>query len=384
MPLTLTLVAVYQQPGPHPRLLVGLLAASTILWGAWLVVRGPWRRQATSNGTITLLLLIGVAAASGAATMIDGPSWAANFAAGAALEAGATVKARATVLVPLLAGVGLAVGSLLHGASAFGLFGKLPTQYYFAFYVALFAGTALVGLARGLRQEQLVQTRRLLDERLEASAQREQAAALAERARIAREIHDILAHSLADLAIQLEVADALLSDSADPAQVLERIRHAHRLASEGMGETRRAIQALHSDSPPLPDALAALLGAYERDGGRAHMEVEGSPRPLSAAAGLAMLRIAQEALANVRKHAAGQPVEVCLAYVREQVMLTVTDGVVDRSAGTIGESGRPPGLDGVAGGFGLAGMYERLRLVGGSLTAGPVSGGWAVHAEVPG
>jgi signal transduction histidine kinase len=214
----------------------------------------------------------------------------------------------------------------------------------------------------------------LLAQQLETQAERKRAAALAERTRIAREIHDILAHSLGDLAIQLEVADALLTDGGDRTGALDRVRRAHRLAAAGLVETRRAVHALHSDTPPLPDALAVMVGAYREADSDVSLEVTGSPRPLPAAAGLALVRAAQEALVNAHKHAAGSPVTVLLDYGPEHTLLTVRDGAGDAAA---------PG-DGTSGGLGLAGMRERLRLVGGSLTAGPLAGGWTVRAEVPG
>ena len=145
---------------------------------------------------------------------------------------------------------------------------------------------------------------------------------LAEQTSIAREIHDILAHSLADLCIQLEVADALLTDNADVAGAVRQVRRAHRLAEDGLRETRRAVYALRRDTPPLPDTLAVMAAAC----GQAVFRLQGSPRPLPAAAGLALVRTAQEALVNARKYAAGLPINLCLQYATDRVGLTVTDG----------------------------------------------------------
>lgn len=383
LPLTLLLVVLFQQSGSYPVVLAGLLAATSVFWIAWLWVR-PWRSPIPGGGVVATLLLMAIAATSGAATMIDGPGWSANFTAIVVLEAGATVRTRPTAGVMLMAGVGLGLGTWVHGGNADGLWGQLPAAFYFVFYVILFGFVALAGVLRGLRREQLVQAERLASQRQEASKQREQAAALAERARIAREIHDILAHSLAALSIQLEVADALLSEQKDTVRALDHVRQAHRLADEGMEETRRAIDALRSDTPPLPDALAAMVGGYRREGGTVSMYVEGSPRPLSVSAGLAMLRIAQEALSNANKYAAGKPVELRLRYGQDRVTLIVTDNSIEMAAADAEVTAQSPGIAGVSGGYGLAGMHERLRLLGGSLSAGPVSGGWAVHAEVPG
>ncbi|MHB8312314.1 MAG: sensor histidine kinase [Candidatus Dormibacteria bacterium] len=381
LPLTLALVATYQQPGSHFQLLVGLLGTASITWMAWLALR-RWRDEAPGAGLVPLLLMTLIAFTSGMATMVDGPGWAANLTGVVAVEAGATHRARTAVGVALAGILGLAVGDLIHGGEAYGLFNRLPTVVYVAFYAAVLILLMLAGLSRGLRRQQVRQAHLLLAQQQESSRQRERSVALAERTRIAREIHDILAHSLADLSIQLQVADALLSDGADAAGALQRIRHAHRLAAEGMEETQRAIQALRSDAPPLPDALAAIVGADRRGGGATRLLVEGRARPLPVVTSLALLRTAQEALANAHKHATGLSVLLELDYGPGRVGLSVTDGA--REVPPTSPAGPAAALVGVSGGYGLAGMHERLQLVGGSLVAGPVLGGWTVHAEVPG
>jgi signal transduction histidine kinase len=367
LPAVLVLVAA-GHPQSRRGELAGLLAVASAAWVAWLVVR-PWRAGAPARGRAALALMLVIAAASGLATMIAGNS--AILAGIAAIQAGTTLDAVSAVSVPLAGVAGVAVGSLVFDRPSAGI--------YLAFYGVVLAGATLGGVARGLHRQQLGQARRLLAQEQQTRAEQDHAAALAERARIAREIHDILAHSLADLSIQLEVADALLSDSADTTGALERVRHAHRLAGEGLDETRRAVHALRSDLPPLPDALAVIVGTY----GEARLELDGPVRPLPAAASLALIRTAQEALVNARKHAPGRPVSLRLRYGPGQVDLTVRDGARPARPGQPGPPPEPAGA-GVGGGYGLAGMRERLRLAGGSLTAGPVEGGWVVRAEVPG
>ncbi|HEV7711708.1 MAG TPA: ATP-binding protein [Asanoa sp.] len=144
-----------------------------------------------------------------------------------------------------------------------------------------------------------------------------------------------------------------------------------------MDEVRRVVHALQSDTPALPDAVTAMTGAYREDGGEARFDLLGSPRSLPPAVGLALIRAAGEAMANARKHAAGRPVTVVLRFDDDRVALTVADESGDLTAHQL------PAPDGVGGGYGLASMHERLRLVGGSLTAGPTGAGWRVHAEVP-
>ncbi|MEZ0109982.1 signal transduction histidine kinase [Catenulispora sp. EB89] len=221
------------------------------------------------------------------------------------------------------------------------------------------------------------------------------AAALAERTRIAREIHDVLAHSLGALAVQLDLTDSLLT--ADPPRTAEAIKlvaDARRIAVDGLVETRRAIATLRSDTPPLPEALTAMVSEHRtRSGASASLDVEGTPRPLAPDVTLALLRVTQEALANAAKHAPRRPVTARLRYEPDSVDLSV----LSRGAGTVAEHDpepqpepetelepgpEPEAVPGLNGGYGLAGMRERLLLVGGELRAGPSAAGWHVHAHV--
>jgi signal transduction histidine kinase len=223
---------------------------------------------------------------------------------------------------------------------------------------------------------------RVRRQRVELAAQQalsreEQArvAALDERARIAREIHDVLAHALAALTVQLETADALL-ESNRPVQARESVVRAGRLAREGLAETRRAIGALRGDTLPLPALFDALADGYRSDF-KAPMtvRVSGQPGALSADTSLALYRTAQEAITNVRKHAPGAPVEIDLRYTPEDVDLTIANGAP------------PPGADrplaGAGGGYGLTGLRERAKLAGGTFDAGPTSGGYRVDVRIP-
>jgi signal transduction histidine kinase len=205
-------------------------------------------------------------------------------------------------------------------------------------------------------------------------AREEQArsAALAERARIAREIHDVLAHSLAALSVQIETADALL-EGGHPDRARATLDRARSLTRDGLAEARRAITALHGDAPPLPEALASLAEAYTADTGRAaHSNVEGQPRQLPADASLALYRTAQEALTNARKHAGGADVTLRLGYRLDDVVLTVTD-----------TGGEPTSQPAPVGGYGLTGLRERAELAGGALNAGSCGDGWRVEVRIP-
>jgi signal transduction histidine kinase len=203
-------------------------------------------------------------------------------------------------------------------------------------------------------------------------------AALAERSRIAREIHDVLAHTLSSLAVQLEGTRLLLEQRpGDPAAVVA-VERAHRLASEGLAEARRAVGALRGDHLPGPDGLQRLVDEFGQETGTpSHFEVSGQPTVLGPEAQLALYRTAQEALTNVRKHAqAASSVDVRLSYAADGAELLVEDAVPV----SIAES-ETNGTNGS--GYGLVGMRERAELVGGTLEAGPLPTGYRVRLWLP-
>jgi signal transduction histidine kinase len=199
-------------------------------------------------------------------------------------------------------------------------------------------------------------------------------AALDERARIAREIHDVLAHSLAALSVQLETADALI-EGGRTGQAHTSVRRAGQLAKEGLAETRRAISALRGDTLPLPDLLATLTAAYEMDtGAPATVEITGERHELRADVTLTLYRTAQEAITNIHKHAPGAPIAVALAYQPEIVTLTVANGASPDGERPLADAG---------GGYGLTGLRERAELAGGTFAAGPDGHGWRVDVRIP-
>jgi signal transduction histidine kinase len=199
------------------------------------------------------------------------------------------------------------------------------------------------------------------------------AVALAERANAAREIHDILAHSLGALVLQLDALDAVLgSETPDHEKAVEVLARARSLAVEGLNEARQAVGSLRADPPPLVDALRHLIEATAR----ATLEITGEPRPVPAEVSVALRRTAQEGLTNAVKHAPGSTTTVHLAFSPGAVVLTVTD--------TGCPNGHAPGpLAHTGGGYGIDGLRERAELIGASLTAGPRGPGWEVTLSVP-
>ncbi|MET9891787.1 histidine kinase [Streptomyces sp. NPDC006465] len=229
-------------------------------------------------------------------------------------------------------------------------------------------GLALAGYVLRLDAEARGSAQRLLTQERAARAAETESAALAERARIAREIHDVLAHSLSAQLVHLEAARLLIESGADRGTILERVVAARGMARDGLAETRQALSALRGEMSPLEDFLGELVTAT--DG--ADVTVTGERQPLPAEASQAVRRVAQEALTNVRKHAPGAMVHIRLDYGRHEVTLDVRDS-----------GGKPGELSGSGAGYGLLGMRERAELLGGSLDAGPGEEGFVVTLKVP-
>nr|WP_244994274.1 sensor histidine kinase [Actinomadura coerulea] len=198
-------------------------------------------------------------------------------------------------------------------------------------------------------------------------------AVLAERSHIAREIHDILAHSLSAQIVHLEGARLLLARDGDRAQALDRVERARNLARSGLEETRRALATLRGEIPQPKEVIQELAEEFYASTGRpCDVHVTGAPRELPPQAGLAVVRTAQEALTNVRKHAPGARAQVALRYLAGRVELEVTD------TGGAEPADQPDG-----GGYGLVGMRERAELIDGTLVTGPDGKGFRVSLTVP-
>jgi signal transduction histidine kinase len=204
-----------------------------------------------------------------------------------------------------------------------------------------------------------------------------QAGVLDERRRLAREVHDTLAQGLTGIVMQLEAAEALL-DERRSAELGARLGDARRMARESLGEARRAVHALRPaalEGARLPDALAELADRFAAETGvKAAATATGQVRPVDAKVEVALLRVAQEALANVRKHAGATRAGLTLSYLDELVLLDVRDD------GKGFDPARRPGQ----GGFGLTAMAERLAEVGGRLEVETGPGeGTTIVASVP-
>ncbi|HEX2317062.1 MAG TPA: sensor histidine kinase [Thermomonospora sp.] len=214
------------------------------------------------------------------------------------------------------------------------------------------------------------------------AVQREQAV-MRERARIARELHDVVAHSVSMIAVQAETAPYTMNDLSPQAR--EGYLEIARTAREALVEMRRLLGVLRADagagppeSAPQPrlDRLPDLIDQHRGAGGSARLEVRGDPRDLSATVELSAYRIVQEALTNARRHAPGADVRVELAYLNDRLAVRVRD--TGAAAPTMVLDPAQPG------GHGLVGMQERATMLGGRFSAGPANdGGFMVEAELP-
>ncbi|HEY7488778.1 MAG TPA: sensor histidine kinase [Streptosporangiaceae bacterium] len=203
-------------------------------------------------------------------------------------------------------------------------------------------------------------------------------AVLEERARIARELHDVVAHHMSVIALQAEAAPYKI-DGLPPA-ALETLTVIRGAAREALAETRRVVGLLRSDGEgaervPQPglERLEELVEWAERAGLTVKKTIVGMPRPLSAGVDLSAYRIVQEALSNAARYAPGTHLEVEVRYGPDRLYVSVVDD---------GPRGGEPEASG--GGHGLVGMHERVAMLGGTLTAGPRdTGGFQVRAELP-
>jgi signal transduction histidine kinase len=281
----------------------------------------------------------------------------------AATAIGVRVGLFSGLTVALLGASALGAGAIIYDNSGLGVL-----AYTLGFCALALAGTNLRQL--NLRADQaellLAQTQRSHEEQLRS-------ARLEESARIARDIHDLLAHSLAGLAIQLEATDALLAQGADTDAIRERVQRAYALAREGLQETRRAVGALRGDPVvPAPAAIAALIGQYEAP---VDYSLTGDESRLDGQVGETVLRVVQEALTNIRKHAPGAEVVVAVVVAQDGVDVTVENRALSPVASS--------GLASTGGGYGLRGMRERAAQMGGTLAAGPEGDGWRVSLHLP-
>lgn len=295
----LTGLAVRQPPADDTAVIVTIWVATflcTLAWIGWLCSSTVHRRQLLVVSLCTLVLAGCVLAG------LDPLSPALALGGVGAFTAALVLPLLSAATMCVLGLIALTVSHVAAGATV------QLTGCIVAFVVI-----AVGGFNRRIYRDRLMrQAARLVEQTSRTQAEHVRSAALSERAHIAREIHDVLAHSLGVLAVQLEAADAVLIDGGDPAQVHRHVARARTLAVEGLTETRRAIGALRGDTLLLTDQLEQLVVDHSQDTGTpTELSVDGSPRIFPAEVTLTVYRTAQEALTNCRKHAPRVPAPRC-------------------------------------------------------------------------
>ncbi len=348
-------------PGGHGAAL-GVAVALIAFCGA--TIAAMWLTPARPEVQLAILLVAVVSAAALIGLQGNGAAFLGVFPA--VCLAALILPVRVSAVV-----AGVAVGVV---SSAWLSNGRAPIAGIVLNDFGIAAFFLLSLFARRLRESNQ-RAELLLAELEQTRAAQAQAAALSERQRLAREMHDVLAHSLSGLVLNLEGARLLAGQGGADPQVGDAIGRAHRLAKTGLEEARRAIGMLRDDALPGPERLAGLATEFERDSGVAcKIAVTGDgERDLGTDGRLTLYRVAQEALTNIRKHARADRAEIRLAYEPSGTRLTIED------FDGCGEPQAPS--DGT--GYGLTGMRERAELLGGTLTAEPTEGGFQVELWVP-
>jgi signal transduction histidine kinase len=338
----LAMVAAFELVPARRHLAVAttLVAAAVAVWVLTAIV-GPRVVQPWRTLPWTLVLVLGTVSASAGA-----PSSSILIAAAALAVVSAVDVPPMWMAAEFAAGVvGYVVGAVLPGFPG----AKDPFAVLFTVLVAAIVGS--IGRNAALRQRG---ERALLRRRAET-------AVLTERGRLARDLHDVLAHTLGGLVLQLDALDAVVSDK-DDAELTGRVRRARAMAADGLDEAKRAVDALRTFDGPLETTLASLVAQAPS----AELAVRGTVDVPAEVADV-LASIAVEALTNAAKHAPGESVRVELTGTTATVVLRVVNPRADAPHGD---------------GHGVRGMRERAALLGSVLTAGSEGSDWVVRCAV--
>lgn len=316
--------------GAHGTQLATAIAL-TVAAAGWI----GWAVAGPTGTSSTLTAFVSITGLAGSVLLVIHPATAICwFTVWACIDAGAALPPRLGVVLAVVCGGVLLAGYLAHRGDL----------------LATLAAVTLVAYVIGLNR------------RYQARA-----ATLAERGRIAADLHDILGHSLTALSLQVQAAAAALDPAGDVERARTHLERAAQLARSGQEETVAAVRTLRDGTVGVDHLATGLIAT---SGVPAQLTVRGSARPLPASVGMATYRLLQEALANAGKHSPGSEVTVILAYDPDTVTVTVDNSTSE--AGTA-----------VSGGNGIPGMRQRVAQLGGTLAAGPVGDQWRVHAELP-
>jgi signal transduction histidine kinase len=268
-----------------------------------------------------------------------------------------------TVFLSMLGAAVIITNNRMALNESFGVLVGFGVATFFSMLMGLFISAIL---------RQSAERQQIIDELKAARASlaraERQAGILEERQRLAREIHDTLAQGFTSIVMHLEAADSAMPDDLTLANARQHLDRARATARDSLAEARRFVWALRSEPlerESLAGAIRRVAGRWaEESGTGAQVEISGEERPLPSPYEVTLLRAAQEALANVRRHAAARQVTLTLTYMADQVILDVQDD----GQGFDPTQPRPDeNRDGARGGFGLIGMRERVEQLGGHL-----------------
>jgi signal transduction histidine kinase len=383
---------VTRPPAPRPRWLrrgrLDLVAIADVIVAliCFASTNSKLSNQHPTNVSSVVILLISLALCAPLAvrTWLPLTAWCASAVAlfwvgGAFTEMGVlpgavlvyilclyAVAVRCESWVVVTAAVVTAIGGMV-------IYGQPLTEAFLTAAVPILAGV-VVRTRRGNIERLAVQERRHEGER----------ARLQERQRIARELHDVVAHHMSVIAIQAEAGPYKVQDP--PKELVESFADIRASALSGLKELRRVLGVLRSDTPdtaPQPglDDLEELLESARSAGLAVTTGITGTARPLPAGVDLSAYRIIQEALSNAMRHAPGAAVQVKLYYGDAALVVEVRNDHCPPETHVPGEQDQVPG-DG--GGHGIIGMRERATMLGGHLQAGPTEKGeFLVTAALP-
>ncbi|GAB3179333.1 signal transduction histidine kinase [Micromonospora palomenae] len=371
----LAVAAVVSQPGGVPATLVGCAMAVALLW----------RRAHPSAVAAVVAGLAMVQVIAGWGPLA--------YDVGVLIALYSVVKYAERLRDGVLAGIVAAIGVVLAASQTVGNAARWAIAIYFALVTGGVWLAALNVRTRRLYVLSLEERAATLEREREAEAR---AAVAGERARIARELHDVVAHSMAVMIVQADGARYMLDQ--DPETARAAVKVVADTGRQALEEMRRLVDVLREPSPAEPPATAeppddaavaadpehrraavaelpALLDRFRDAGLRVRHTVTGEPAALPPGLDLTVYRVVQEALTNALKHAGvGASVTVTLEHVPDAVVVRVVDD----------GHGRPPVGPAPSGGHGLVGMRERVGVYDGSLVAGPrLAGGWRVEARLP-
>jgi signal transduction histidine kinase len=331
--------------GGSAALVLASVAAAALAAGA--VAAFDWHRVSAARALSFALLPVGIALMRlSSATVLVGlfPILCAAEIAWPIVGSGVT----AAVFVPAMVWMGVEV----HAAPT-EILARCGGFVGGATFAVAFTRVAVAERRARAEFEKLLHANEEANERLrEYAAMAGALSAAEERNRIARDIHDGVAHGLTVIHVQLEAARAVSGDDARALEVRACVDRAQQAAKEALADVRRSVGRLRDETArPLADDLRALVDECRASGVDAELSVEGTPCVLARATELVLRRATQEALTNVRRHAKARSVSVRLGYSEAAVTLSVCDD---------GRGAASPGQ-----GFGLTGMRERVELLGG-------------------